>query len=48
MNDYVVIGNDMKTPGTCLECEFYRDCDAHCFYDYYEDPEEPDNEEAEV
>lgn len=46
MNDYeVMCGNDMKTPGTCLECAYYRECDVLC---YYNDVEEPDDEEPEV
>lgn len=46
MNDYEVVqGDDMKAPATCLECEHYQYCDVFCYYD---DVEDPDDEETEV
>ena len=33
-----------ETPATCLECEYYRECNVFCYYDV----EELDDEETEV
>ena len=37
--------SDIKTDGTCLDCDHYCECDVFC---YYADPEDSDDEETEV
>lgn len=37
--------SDIKTAATCLDCDYYRECDVFC---YYNGPEDSDDEETEV